>query len=174
MFSSALITSSKQTLKHVPKSCENKNPAPQAEPTIHPLKYTYFPWGKTGNYKLPHSPQINQWWEFLSWGTKSYKLFFLSPFHNARGNIAPLRSWGSLLVSEGSAYTDFTMCIITARLIGKRLGRERERNTRSPRLSVTEGKGGPEISTQLSPLSWSESSFSFVPPVLEKLSIWTF
>jgi len=67
------------------------------------------------------------------------KIVVSSPFHNARRNIAPLHSRGSLLVSEGSAYTDFTTCIITADHIRKRLGCERERKRRSPRLSVSDG-----------------------------------
>lgn len=66
--------------------------------------------------------------------------FFFLPFHNARRDIAPLHSWGSLLVSEGGAYTDFTTCIIIAHHIRERLWWERERKRRSPRLSVSEEK----------------------------------
>lgn len=80
--------------------------------------------------------------------------FFFSPFHNARKNIAPLHNIkGSLLETEGSAYTDFTTCIIMLHHIRKWLGCAGERKRRSPKLSFSQGKEGPKIDTQLSPVN---------------------
>ena len=83
---------------------------------------------------------MNWWWESLSGSTKRYKLFSFFTFSQCQEDIAPLHSWGSLLVSEGSAYAGFTMCIIIARHIRERLGWERERKRRSQKLSVSDGK----------------------------------
>lgn len=45
-------------------------------------------------------------------------------------------------MSEGSAYTDFTACIIILHHIRKKPGWEKERKTRSPTLSVPQRKEG--------------------------------
>lgn len=79
---------------------------------------------------------------------KNYKLFwFFSPFHNARKSISPLHSRGSLLVSEGSAYTGFTACTIIPHRIRKRQGSVEERKRRSPKRSVSQAKRSLMIGT---------------------------
>lgn len=69
-------------------------------------------------------------------------------------------------MSEGSAYTDFTTCIIIARHIRKRLGCERERKKRrSPRLSASEGEEDQRSAlnyhhlTEVNPASYSRHLF---------------